>query len=257
MDLVVCPLSIVPVRKDPSDRAEMVTQWLFGETAEVMERQEKWSRLKFHLDAYEGWVDNKQSVPTQYALPIGAKRSIEATSAVDLGGSKLILPMGAVVDLPERADAASAEQKDPKETGKSTADLTGPATLRAMLMTRAFISAPYLWGGRTPWGVDCSGFTQMVYLLAGVPLPRDAYQQAEVGTTIELLDLAQPGDLAFFDNDEGRIVHVGFILPGPDGTHFIVHASGQVRLDKLDQQGIFHIQEKRYTHKLRLVKRVA
>ncbi|MEO8067426.1 MAG: C40 family peptidase [Flavobacteriales bacterium] len=256
MNLVVCPLSIVPVRKDASDRAELVTQWLFGETAEVLERQEKWSRLKFHLDGYEGWVDNKQMVPTQSALPAHALRSVEATATVDLGETKLILPMGAVIDFPDHADGAQTLQSDRKATGKSTGDLQGPVALRAMLLTRAFISAPYLWGGRTPWGVDCSGFTQMVYLLAGVVLPRDAYQQAEVGTTIELLDLTQPGDLAFFDNDEGRIVHVGFVLPGTDGARFIVHASGQVRMDKLDQQGIFHMQEKRYTHKLRLVKRV-
>lgn len=257
MDIVVCPLSIVPVRKEPSDRAEMVTQWLFGETAEVLERQEKWSRLKFDLDGYEGWVDSKQHVASAHALPEQAKRSIEPTATVDLGETKLILPMGAVVEFPERTDGVIPLHGAPKATGKSTADLDGPTTLRAMLMTRPFIGAPYLWGGRTPWGVDCSGFTQMVYLLAGLKLPRDAYQQAEVGTTIELLDLTQPGDLAFFDNDEGRIVHVGFILPGPDGTRFIVHASGQVRLDRLDQQGIFHITEKRYTHKLRLVKRVA
>lgn len=257
MDIVVCPLSIVPVRKEPSDRAEMVTQWLFGETAEVLERQEKWSRLKFHLDGYEGWVDNKQHAASAHALLEQAKRSIEPTATVDLGETKLILPMGAVVEFPDRTDGVIALHGAPKATGKSTVDLEGPITLRAMLMTRPFIGAPYLWGGRTPWGVDCSGFTQMVYLLAGLKLPRDAYQQAEVGTTIELLDLAQPGDLAFFDNDEGRIVHVGFILPGPDGTRFIVHASGQVRLDRLDQQGIFHITEKRYTHKLRLVKRVA
>lgn len=256
MDLVVCPLSIVPVRKDASDRAELVTQWLFGETAEVLERQEKWSRLKFHLDGYEGWVDNKQMLPTPSALPAQAKRSVEATATVDLGETKLVLPMGAVVDFPDRPGAREMTQGDLKATGKSTADLQGPTALRAMLLTRVFMNAPYLWGGRTPWGVDCSGFTQMVYLLAGVALPRDAYQQAGVGTTIELLDLSQPGDLAFFDNAEGRIVHVGFILPGPDEQRFIIHASGQVRMDKLDQQGIFHFTEKRYTHKLRLVKRV-
>ena len=257
MDIVVCPLSVVPVRKEPSDRAEMVTQWLFGETANVLDRQDKWSRLKFHLDGYEGWVDNKQLVPSPQAPPKQAKRSIEATATVDLGETKLILPMGAVVEFPDRSDGVIPLHGSPIATGKSIADLEGPITLRAMLMTRPFIGAPYLWGGRTPWGVDCSGFTQMVYLLAGLHLPRDAHQQAEVGTTIELLDLVQPGDLAFFDNDEGRIVHVGFILPGPDGSRFIVHASGQVRLDKLDQQGIFHIAEKRYSHKLRLVKRVA
>lgn len=257
MSIVACPLSIVPVRKDGSDRAELVTQWLFGETAEVLERTAKWSRLRLHLDGYEGWVDNKQMVAAPGALPTSAKRSIETSTLVDVGETQLLLPMGAVVEFPERRDKVIPLQGEVKHTGRTTSDLQGSIALRAMLMTRPFLGTPYLWGGRTPWGVDCSGFTQMVYLLAGLQLPRDAYQQAEVGTTIELLDLAQPGDLAFFDNDEGRIVHVGFVLPGPDGEKFIVHASGMVRMDKLDQQGIFHLQEKGYTHKLRIVKRVA
>lgn len=257
MSLVACPLSVVPVRKDASDRAELVTQWLFGETAEVLEKTAKWSRLRFHQDGYEGWVDNKQLVPAPGVLPLMARRSIETSTNVDLGETQLVLPMGAVVEFPERDGKVIQPRGGVKHTGKSTFDLQGPTTLRAMLMTRPFLGTPYLWGGRTPWGVDCSGFTQMVYLLAGLSLPRDAYQQAEVGTTIELLDLAQPGDLAFFDNDDGRIVHVGFILPGPDGEKFIVHASGMVRMDRLDQQGIFHLQERRYSHKLRIIKRVA
>ena len=115
-----------------------------------------------------------------------------------------------------------------------------------------FLGAPYLWGGRTPSGVDCSGLTQMLFMLMGIYLPRDAAQQAEEGDTVELLDLAEPGDLAFFDNAEGRIVHVGIVLP----ERRILHASGRVRIDMLDQEGIFNSEEKRYTHKLRLVKRV-
>ena len=115
-----------------------------------------------------------------------------------------------------------------------------------------FLGAPYLWGGRTPNGVDCSGLTQMLFMLMGIYLPRDAAQQAEEGDTVELLDLAEPGDLAFFDNVEGRIVHVGIVLP----ERRIIHASGRVRIDMLDQEGIFNSEEKRYTHKLRLVKRV-
>jgi gamma-D-glutamyl-L-lysine dipeptidyl-peptidase len=254
--IATCPFSVVPVRKDPSDRAEMVTQWLFGETADVLEQQEKWSRLKFTHDGYEGWVDNKQWVPSPYHLPAQAKRSIEPTFSIDLGDTKLILPMGAVAQLPKPDEKVIPLHGHPKIEGRTTEDLNGPVTLRAMLLTRTYIGAPYLWGGRTPWGVDCSGFTQMVYLLAGLQLPRDAYQQAEVGTTIELIDLTEPGDLAFFDNAEGRITHVGFILPSPDGTRYIIHASGHVRLDKLDQQGIFHMQDRKYTHQLRIIKRV-
>jgi cell wall-associated NlpC family hydrolase len=251
MLLVRCPLSVVPVRKEPSDRSELVTQWLFGETAEVLERQEKWSRLHFHLDHYEGWVDHKQMAPCEAPVATNARRTIEPASTVLLGDTKVLLPMGAVVDAGEHDPSGTV-----KPLSKTTADLTGPTVARAIRMAQLFIGTPYLWGGRTPWGVDCSGFTQMVYLLAGLAVPRDAWQQAGIGTTVELLDLSQPGDLAFFDNDEGRIVHVGLVMPSEGGDRSIVHASGQVRMDRLDQQGIFHSQEKRYTHKLRVVKRV-
>jgi cell wall-associated NlpC family hydrolase len=114
-----------------------------------------------------------------------------------------------------------------------------------------YLHSPYLWGGRTPFGIDCSGFTQMVYKLAGIKLKRDAWQQAEQGSLIHLVDEARQGDLAFFDNDEGRIIHVGIVLP----NNKIIHASGKVRLDSLDHHGIFNQETKKYTHNLRLIKR--
>lgn len=255
MDLVVCPFSVVPVRKEPNDRAELVTQWLWGETAEVLERQEKWTRLRFHLDAYEGWVDNKQMTKSPFALPREAERSIEASASVDLGGTKLILPMGAVATLPKPQEGVIPLHGTPKFQGHTTRDLSGPANINAMQLTRVFLGCPYLWGGRTPWGVDCSGFTQMVYMLAGVFLPRDAWQQAAVGTEVKSVKDVRAGDLAFFSNAEGRVVHVGFVLPGPDKAH-IVHASGHVRLDVLDEKGILHLQERVHTHESCGIRRV-
>lgn len=254
MGLVVSPFSVVPVRKEPDHRAELTTQWLFGETAEVLEARSEWSRLRFHLDAYEGWVHNKQMVPVSHPLPEEAPRSIEVSLTYDLGGTKLILPMGAVAQAPMPEKGVIHLHGEPKMEGQTTRDLSGGTALKAMLMTRPFLGAPYLWGGRTPWGVDCSGFTQMVYLLGGLHLPRDAWQQAEKGEPVTRLADVRPGDLAFFANDEGRIVHVGFILPGPNAQH-IVHASGMVRLDRLEEEGILHLQEKVITHKLAGIKR--
>ena len=115
-----------------------------------------------------------------------------------------------------------------------------------------YLNAPYLWGGRSPLGIDCSGFTQMVYRLQGVDLPRDAYQQAEVGTTLSFVEESEPGDLAFFDNAEGKITHVGIIL---EDNH-IIHASGKVRIDRIDQQGVFNTEIGNHTHKLRLIKSI-
>ena len=115
-----------------------------------------------------------------------------------------------------------------------------------------YLNAPYLWGGRSPLGIDCSGFTQMVYRLQGINLPRDAYQQAHIGTTLSFVDESEPGDLAFFDNKDGEIVHVGIILE----ENHIIHASGKVRIDRIDQQGIFNSEIGSHTHKLRLIKSI-
>jgi gamma-D-glutamyl-L-lysine dipeptidyl-peptidase len=116
-----------------------------------------------------------------------------------------------------------------------------------------FEGSPYLWGGKTPFGIDCSGFTQMIYKMNNIFLPRDAGKQVELGRTLNFLNEAKPGDLAFFDNDEGLITHVGVLL----GSNKIIHASGMVRKDIIDHQGIFNVDIKRYTHKLRVIKSIA
>lgn len=252
MASVICPLSIVPVRKDPSDRAEMVTQWLFGETAELLERHEKWSRLRFDHDGYEGWVDNKQCIDCLTPNSEPDQRVIDQTSIVDLGDRQVLLPYGAVLPFLKDGHILWQGRRVPVNCVTS-ARVQGDRTEQVETYMHPFLGAPYLWGGRTPAGVDCSGLVQMIFMLMGIYLPRDANQQAEEGDPMEFVELAEVGDLAFFDNEEGRIIHVGIVLP----ERRILHASGRVRIDALDQQGIFNDEEKRYTHTLRLVKRIA
>ena len=115
-----------------------------------------------------------------------------------------------------------------------------------------FLNAPYLWGGKTPFGVDCSGFTQMVYKLNGYKLMRDASQQSKQGEALSFIEESEPGDLAFFDNEEGNIIHVGIIMD----DNYIIHASGKVRIDRLDHLGIYNAEINKHTHKLRVIKKI-
>ncbi|MBK7100346.1 MAG: C40 family peptidase [Flavobacteriales bacterium] len=252
----ICPLSIVPVRKEPSDRAEMVSQWLFGETAEILDEQENWSLLQFDHDGYEGWVDNKQLEFTKTPNTDPDLRVIDQATIADLGERQVLLPYGGVVPFYEDGTILWQGERIPVQAVTNhRPDLEGADLMELYL--HPFLGAPYLWGGRTPSGVDCSGLTQMIFILMGIYLPRDASEQAAEGDPVELLDLCEPGDLVFFDNDEGAIVHVGIVLTrNDDGDLRVVHASGRVRIDKLDQEGIFNSDTKTYSHRLRMVRRV-
>ncbi len=258
MSSVICPLSIVPVRAEPNDRSEMVSQWLFGETAEVLERWEKWTKLEFDHDGYVGWVDNKQILSTKTPNYDPDLRVIAGggNSIVDLGERQVVLPYGAVLPFYENGTILWDGRRIPVQAVTNHRPDLERADLMELYL-HPFLGAPYLWGGRTPWGVDCSGLTQMIFILMGIYLPRDASQQAAEGDVVDLLDLCEPGDLVFFDNEEGKITHVGIVLTrNDDGDLRIAHSSGRVRIDRLDQQGIFSAEDGRYTHKLRMVRRV-
>ena len=118
--------------------------------------------------------------------------------------------------------------------------------------TYLYLNAPYLWGGKTPFGIDCSGFTQMVYKLNGYKLLRDASQQALQGEALSFIEESEPGDLAFFDNEDGKIIHVGIIME----DNYIIHASGKIRIDRLDHLGIYNAETNKHTHKLRVIKKI-
>ena len=255
----ICILSIVPVRKEPSDPSEMTNQLLFGEHYEVLEEQEKWVRIRGALDQYEGWIDRKQhhSITAKEHALLQSKhlpaRSTDFASVVECGSDKELQPIVLGSSLPMLNEEGGVSLGKNKFTYKGRL-IKGVEKDTEQLLAYAFmyLNAPYLWGGRSPMGIDCSGFSQMVYKLIGVSLPRDAWQQAGIGETLSFVEESKPGDLAFFDNADGRIIHVGIILE----DHYIIHASGKVRVDRIDHEGIFNEETKTYTHSLRLIKRL-
>ncbi|MFI5149954.1 MAG: NlpC/P60 family protein [Bacteroidia bacterium] len=253
----ICHLSLVPCRKEPSDRSEMVTQLLFGEHFTILETAEKWSRIRIAFDEYECWIDNKQFLPLkinsyntlQTANPIYSTELVHFLSAPD--GSALPILLGST--LPGfSTNKCFIENKEWGYEGQSL--VSGTRTERSRLIETAllYLGAPYLWGGRSPFGIDCSGFTQMVFKLNSKKILRDAWQQSEQGQLLSFPEEAEAGDLAFFDNSEGKIIHTGIIL----SSNRIIHASGQVRIDRFDHQGIFNTGTGKYSHNLRMLRKL-
>lgn len=248
MQYGICPLSIIPLRLTPDDTSELVSQVLYGEFFKVLEQRKKWSRIRLAHDKYEGWIDNKQYLETtkeEYQSFDTAPQQMNA-DLVDFvtnqQGQLLPIPQGAVLNgleyLSHTFDGNRIAEKAKKEKLIETALL--------------YLNAPYLWGGRTHFGIDCSGFTQIVYKLNGHKLLRDASQQATQGEPLSFIEESEPGDLAFFDNDEGNIIHVGIMM----ADHHIIHAHGQVRIDHIDHTGIYNAERRTHTHKLRVIKKI-
>ncbi len=253
----VCNLALVPLRAEPSDRSEMTSQLLFGDHFTILEVTEKWIKIVTAYDEYEGWIDHKQYVEIDQAAFVALH---DLTNILGLEvfhpvvrtshGERLNLLPGS--NLPSMVDnyfylrdtryrlegKVIVPQREKFRSGVADA-------------ARFYLNSPYLWGGRSPFGIDCSGFTQMVFRQFGMRLRRDAWQQAEQGELVGFLQESTAGDLAFFDNEEGRITHVGIML----NNDTIIHASGQVRIDPIDNQGIFNADLSRHTHKLRIIKR--
>lgn len=248
MQYGISHLSIIPLRHEPSDPSELVSQVLYGDCFKVLEQRKKWSKIRLAFDNYEGWIDNKQYIEiTEDMYKNLSSESLKVSA--DLveyitteNGQLNLIPLGATLNgltlLNHSFDGDSITGKQPKGKLIETAFM--------------YLNAPYLWGGKTPFGIDCSGFTQMVYKLNGHKIFRDASQQATQGEALSFIEESEPGDLAFFDNSEGVITHVGIIMK----DNYIIHAHGCVRVDRLDHTGIFNTEINVHTHKLRVIKRI-
>jgi cell wall-associated NlpC family hydrolase len=254
MKFGITTLSIVPLRKQAAHASEQVSQLLFGETYNILNKQNNWLLVQCSYDGYEGWISLAQHCELSEKEFNGIEQS-EIAVALDLlcsaASSHYAIPITAGSSLPY-FDGMNFKILKEKFIYNGQALQNGaknPAIFEKVAMR--YLNAPYLWGGRSPVGIDCSGFTQIVYKFIGISLLRDAYQQAQQGNIVNFAQEAHPGDLAFFANDEGKIIHTGIVLK----DNKIIHASGKVRIDKFDHIGIYHLGQERYTHKLKIIKR--
>ncbi|HEY4325798.1 MAG TPA: C40 family peptidase [Mucilaginibacter sp.] len=252
MEYGICNLAIIPIKAEANEKSEQVSQLLFGEAFEILEWKESWVKITTAYDNYTGWIGRLQFIMLghmafkrlkQTPPPLTYRPVTQAWKIIN--NSILYLPMGSSLSFLEGTTCHIGDERFEiiGEIGE-TDNLAFTAT--------SFLNAPYLWGGRTHFGIDCSGFTQAVFKLKGIHLLRDAGLQVEQGSIVNSLPEAKLGDLAFFENAEGKIVHVGIML----NTDKIIHASGKVKIDSIDEKGIYSDELKRYTHKLRTVKRM-
>lgn len=242
-----CFLSAVPLRSDPTDCAEMVDQFIFADTFDLLERQEKWTYVRSHYDGYEGWLDNKQFKllnVRQYEEVRHWQSKGSYGRSIRIDGVFVPVPVGARYPVEQLGTFAFCGMKI------TTMDSVPEESLLETAFS--FYRTPYLWGGKTFGGVDCSGFVQVVFRSHGVRMYRNASQQAEQGVIVSSVDESLPNDLCFFSNESGRIIHVGIYL----GENRIIHASGMVRVDVLDAEGIYNEETRCYTHKLSVIRRV-
>lgn len=247
--------TLVPVRKMPSDKSEMVTQALFGQKIFILETLNSWARIRIADDGHEGWADRKiirsfdrtPDLTDPYVLPwfLPVKQHSGTTG--------YCLPPGSIIYRPNRENR-SFHCGDRQYNWEGSLPRTEEAdrVISVCSVARRFIGSPYLWGGKSPFGMDCSGLVQIIFSIHGVFLPRDAKDQAGTGRTISFIQEARAGDLAFLGPPEGQVNHVGIIT----GKGTIIHASGMVREDKLDQEGIYDAENGKYSHFLRLIKRI-
>jgi len=240
----ICLLPVIPMRKKKSDKSEMINQILFGETFKILKQSSNWSHVELKHDKYQGWIDNKQ----YHAIKHSNKDFVisnKKTTNIKVNSINQPLILGSLIPKNK------VLRKELKISENLNFCKIEPINSWFIKIAKKYLNTPYLWGGRTPLGIDCSGYTQIVYRCFNINLPRDAYQQVEKGTPVLNLKDSQIGDLAFFGKSK-KITHVGIILD----KNKIIHASGKVRIDSLDKKGIFNIDSKSYSHQLQTIKRV-
>ena len=252
--------SVVPVRAEAAESSEQLTQLLFAETVDILDEKPRWIRIKNDTDGQIGWVDFKMLTKlsdSECKLVAKANKSARVVMPMAYAVSEnngQTIPLTAGTCLPDYKDGrfeilGVGFRIDPSMVTKEAPEMT---IERFQNTVRFFLNIPYLWGGKNALGMDCSGFTQTIHSLFGHQLLRNASEQATQGVPVESLKNAHAGDLAFFDHEDGKISHVGLLLD----SERVIHCSGRVKVEKIDDTGIYSIEQGgTYTHHLVSIRR--
>lgn len=255
MNHLICTVPVMPLRAEPSDRSEMTSQLLFGEAALQLEDGPKgWIRVRNQFDQYEGWAATNQVtfIEEELYLEPTEEYTSERSATATVSGHPMQLPMGCFLKGMRHGEMKWGKVHTAYKGDPLRPDSNEITEKKIKDLAFKYLNTPYLWGGRSPYGIDCSGFVQSVFRLLGKALPRDAGQQAACGDLFSGDTPLRCGDMAFFHNEQQKITHVGLIL-----SHFeIIHASGKVRVDKLDRTGIQNSDTGHYTHNLAMIRRI-
>jgi gamma-D-glutamyl-L-lysine dipeptidyl-peptidase len=252
MENAICNVAAAPMRAEPAHRSEMSNQLLFGETMQILEKKEEWLRVKTEYDEYEGWITHHLIQHYEPGTITEPWRFVATglVNPVTLGNQLINAPMGSFL-TGYNEDTRNLWNENYKYHG-TLKDTKLPAVMDYLWkISHAWLNSPYLWGGKTFMGVDCSGFVQTVFKLMGKKIPRDAWQQAMEGKEVKNREEAKTGDLAFFHNDKGRITHVALVLQ----PNQVIHASGKVRVDILNDSGIINSGSGSKTHDFNCIRR--
>jgi len=251
MSFAIVVVPAAPLRKKPSHKKEITNQLLFGEIMRVMKQKKNWSLIQSVHDFYRGWIRNNliRQIDENLAAP-SSFLAASLVNTIEINGEKMQIPFAA--NLPQfKNNKGCIAKVDYIFNGYAVdRNLSQPLAGEIKELAMQWLNAPYLWGGRTIFGVDCSGFTQVIFKMLGFDLLRDAKQQITQGMKVKSLKQARCGDLAFFKK-KGKIVHVGILLSHQQ----IIHASGKVRIDSIDEKGIIHAETGVRTHLLAAIKR--
>lgn len=249
----VCCVPVSPLRLAASHESEMKSQLLFGECCKIILIEKDWVLVQCEYDEYEGWCQLSHITEIILDDYLYGKKDLAAEwiNTVQYNGYPMQIPFGS---------SLTAMTNGKAEWKKNTIQFSGkvwemklakPDLKEIKTIAFTFLNTGYLWGGKSVFGIDCSGFTQSVYKFFGIKLGRDAWQQANQGEAIGFLQEAKMGDLAFFDDADGKIIHTGILL----NENEIIHAAGKIRVDKIDALGVVNSETGQRTHNLRIIKR--